>query len=141
MLKTIIDNDTFFKVVKAELGSKKNVSFTVKGTSMWPFYKDGKTIVFVVLPERLKKYDVVLANYQGKVILHRIIKIQNNTYTLRGDATYRKEVVDVKDIFAKVTIHQNQKKVSIHSKKYRLSVFLWVNNPFRTLLLRLRSLK
>lgn len=141
MLKTIIDNDTFFEVVKAELGSKKRVSFTVKGTSMWPFYKDGQTIVYVDLPEKLKKYDVVLANYQGKVILHRIIKIHHDTYTLRGDATYRKEVVDVQDIFAKVTIHQNKKKVSIHSKTYRLLVILWVNNPFRTLLLRLRSLK
>jgi signal peptidase I len=141
MLKTIIDNDTFFEVVKAELGLKKNVSFTVKGTSMWPFYQDGKTIVYVDSPKELKKYDVVLADYQGKVILHRIIKIEHDTYTLRGDATYRKEVVDVKDIFAKVIEHQNKKKVSIHSKKYRLFVFLWVNNPFRTVLLRLRSIK
>ncbi len=141
MLKTIIDNDTFFEVVKAELASQKNISFTVKGTSMWPFYKDGKTIVYVDLPKHLKKYDVVLADYQGKVILHRIIKIQNDTYTLRGDATYRKEVVDVTDIFAKVIAHQHKKKVSMDSKKYRLSVFLWVNNPFRKVILRLRSLK
>lgn len=140
MLKQTIDNDTFFEVVKAEVGHCKNMSFTVKGTSMWPFYKDAKTVVYVDSPKSLKKYDVVLADYQGKVILHRIIKIKEHTYTLRGDATVRKEVVDLKDIFAKVTHHQTKHKVSRFSKRYQLAVWLWVNQPFRKLLLRLRSL-
>ena len=141
MLKTIIDNDTFFEVVKSELATNKTVSFTVKGQSMWPFYKDGKTIVTVASPKQLKKYDVVLANYQEKVILHRIIKIQKDTYILRGDATTRKEVVHLSDMFGKVLEHKNKKIIKTTSLGYRLKVWFWVNNPFRIVLLRLRRIQ
>lgn len=141
MLKTIIDNDTFFDVVKSELGVSKTVSFTVKGQSMWPFYKDGKTIVTVESPKQLKKYDVVLATYQDKVILHRIIQIQGDTYILRGDATTRKEVVKKTDIFGRVLQHQTQKITQAPDLSHRMKVWFWVNNPLRTLLLRLRAKK
>ncbi|MCU0105642.1 S24/S26 family peptidase [Acholeplasma vituli] len=140
MLKVVVENDAFFDVMKIELQNGiKEVMFKVKGTSMWPFYLDNKTVVYVASPKQLRKYDVVLADYDNQVLLHRIIKIEGSTYTLRGDATYRKEVVDFKDIFAKVTHHQTNKKRSEQSKWYRLTVILWVNNPFRKILLKLRS--
>lgn len=141
MLKVVVENDAFFEVLKLELQNGiKEVTFKVKGTSMWPFYKDNKTVVFASLPKTLKKYDVVLAEFEGKVLLHRIIKVKGQTITLRGDATFRKEVVEFKDIFAKVLYHQTNKKRSENSYLYRLAVILWVNNPFRKILLKLRSL-
>lgn len=141
MLKVVVENDAFFEVIKLELQNGiKEVTFKVKGTSMWPFYKDNKTVVFASLPKTLKKYDVVLAEFEGKVLLHRIIKVKGQTITLRGDATFRKEVIVIKDIIAIVTHHQTVKKKSETSKLYRLAVILWVNNPFRKILLKLRSL-
>lgn len=141
MLKTIIDNDTFFEVVKAELAQDKTVSFKVKGQSMWPFYHDGQTTVLVSSANSLKKYDVVVANYQGKVILHRIIKIQGDSITLRGDATFRKEVVSRSVVFARVVEHQTKKTISSNQKRYRFKVWLWIHNPLRKLFIRLRSIK
>jgi len=141
MLKTIIDNDTFFDVVKAEVALNKTIHFTVKGQSMWPFYHDGQTTVSVTSFQSLKKYDVVLANYQGKVILHRIIQIQGDSITLRGDATFRKEVVSRSEVFAKVVEHQTKITTSSNQKSYRIQVWLWVHNPLRKLFIRLRSIK
>ncbi|MDG0889485.1 S24/S26 family peptidase [Paracholeplasma manati] len=141
MLKTIIDNDTFFEVVKAELAHNKTVSFKVKGQSMWPFYHDGLTTVLVSSATSLKKYDVVLANYQGKVILHRIIQIQGDSITLRGDATFRKEVVSRSEVFARVVEHQTKKTIPSNQIRYRFKVWLWVHNPLRKLCIRLRSIK
>ena len=141
MLKTIIDNDTFFEVVKAELAQNKTVSFKVKGQSMWPFYHDGQTTVLVSSATSLTKYDVVLAHYQGKVILHRIIQIQGDSITLRGDATFRKEVVSVKEVFAKVVEHQTKITTSSNQKRYRFKVWLWIHNPLRKPFIRLRSIK
>ncbi|MDX9808480.1 MAG: S24/S26 family peptidase [Acholeplasma sp.] len=140
MLKTIIDNDTFFDVVKAEVALNKTIHFTVKGQSMWPFYHDGQTTVSVTSFQSLKKYDVVLANYQGKVILHRIIQIQGDSITLRGDATFRKEVVSRSEVFAKVVEHQTKITTSSNQKSYRIQVWLWVHNPLRKLFIRLRSI-
>lgn len=139
MLKEVIDNDAFFEVVQAELKSNKVVSFKVKGTSMNPFYTDSETIVFVETPTTLNKYDVVLAHYQGMVILHRIIKVSGNKYTLRGDSTFRKEVVTKNDIFGKVIKHHNQKDILENSINYRFKVFLWTHNPLRKLFIRWRS--
>lgn len=139
MLKVVVDNETLFEVIESELQRGKDVSFKVKGTSMWPFYLDNKTTVTVSYPKTLKKRDVVLFHYQNQVLLHRILKIKGSTYTMRGDATFRKEVVQKDAIFGMVVKHQTQKMVMEQNKRYRLSVFLWVKNPFRTLLIRLRS--
>lgn len=140
MLKQVIDNDTFFELIKPELALGKTASFTVKGSSMWPFYKDLKTVVTVIKPNQLKKHDVVLAHFQGKVILHRIINIEENALTLRGDATIKKEGVLLKDIFGVVLSHQTKRTIKEDHKGYRCLVYLWVKNPLRRFLLKLRSL-
>lgn len=139
MLKAVIDNETFFEVVKAELKSNKQVQFTVKGQSMWPFFHHNKTVVTIDVPLNLKKYDVVLFEYHDQVLLHRIIKMKQDTITLRGDATYRKEVVNRDAIFGKVIAHQNEKTVLALRKSYRFKVWCWVHNPFRKLCIKVRS--
>ena len=138
MLKAVIDNETFFEVVKAELKSNKQVQFTVKGQSMWPFFHHNQTVVTVEQAKHFKKYDVVLFDYQGQVLLHRIIKIQTETITLRGDSTFRKEVVPISSIFGKVIQHQNQKTTLTNNRSYRFKVWCWVHNPFRKLCIKAR---
>lgn len=139
MLKTVIDNETFFEVVRVELKSNKQVQFTVKGQSMWPFFHHNQTIVTVAQPTHVKQYDVVLFEYQGQVLLHRIIKIQNETITLRGDSTFRKEVVNISSIFGKVIQHQNQTTILTNDRSYRFKVWCWIHNPFRKLWIKVRS--
>jgi len=70
-------------------------SFT-KGPSMRPMLRQGKDIVVITKPSgELKKGDVPLykrRNYDF-LVLHRILKVRDNDYIIRGDNTYSLEHV------------------------------------------------
>ena len=67
-----------------------------KGISMLPLLRQGKDIVVITKPVgELKKGDVPLykrRNYDF-LVLHRIIKVRENDYVIRGDNTYSLEYV------------------------------------------------
>lgn len=67
-----------------------------KGISMLPLLRQGKDIVVITKPVgELKKGDVPLykrRNYDF-LVLHRILKVSDNEYIIRGDNTYKLEHV------------------------------------------------
>ena len=67
-----------------------------KGPSMRPMLRQGKDIVIITKPTgELKKGDVPLykrPNYDF-LVLHRILKVRDNDYIIRGDNTYSLEYV------------------------------------------------
>ena len=91
----IVNNEAFFKDIK-EIIKTTDVKFKVKGSSMWPFFKDGITSVTLTKVEKLKKLDVCLFNYKDKYFLHRLIKIKDNDYIFKGDGLSSKEIVKKK---------------------------------------------
>ena len=76
----------------------KDIGFAVvpiRGTSMWPLLKEGKSQVQLVSgrTKQLKKGDIVLYRRKdGTLVLHRIIKIvKRNTYLVCGDHQWKLE--------------------------------------------------
>lgn len=129
-----VPNLLMFENIKDLLNEQREVKIRVTGNSMLPFYKDNQTIVMLKKFNNYQKYDVVLALYQNKVILHRIIKIKDNYFILRGDGLVTKEKVNINNVFGKVvSFETNNKKVKAYKFKVRLWMFLI---PFRRLLLK-----
>ena len=65
---------------------KQSVTFVVRGYSMRPFLEDRRDKVILIPPRTPRVGDVVLATIGEKVYaLHRVIKIENGIYTMRGD--------------------------------------------------------
>ncbi|WP_025725635.1 S24/S26 family peptidase [Acholeplasma granularum] len=123
------------KEVISFLEDNKEVEIIVTGNSMLPFYKNGETIVTLKKEDTYKKLDVVLFKYQNRFVLHRIIKIKNNTYFIKGDGSFRTEVVSKPDILGKVIKFTTKNKTI---KCYQLKVHLWmVFSPFKRILLKL----
>jgi len=102
MSNHLFKNKAFFKEISTMIDAGQVVSFPVKGTSMRPFLKEGNTEVFVQKGTEYNKNDICLFQYQGKTILHRLIKIKDNQYYFRGDHLLQYEIVDESDILAKV---------------------------------------
>ena len=129
-----VDNLLFLQSIDELLKEGKTVEFKVKGNSMLPFFKHEKTIVTLEKPTNYKKHDVIIAKYNDLVVLHRIIKIKNNIYTLRGDGLISKEYVKINDIYGKVvSFKTNDKKI----KFYKTKVVIWLLlRPVRRLLLK-----
>ncbi len=63
------------------------------GTSMYPLLKSGKDrVVIAPVDSTLKKNDVPLYKGEdGKLVLHRIIRVKTDGYVIRGDNLYRNE--------------------------------------------------
>lgn len=63
----------------------KVVSLVPKGISMLPFIKGGVDQVYLLKKDRVAVGDIVLVEYHGKHILHRVYAVDGEKITLMGD--------------------------------------------------------
>lgn len=119
---------------------KKSVTFVVRGFSMRPFLENGRDKVILTPPREPKIGDVVLAEVRERTYaLHRVIRIKDGTYTMRGDGnplrmtedfTYDK-IIGLADGFIR-----KGKRVDTGDRKWRLYSAVWkALTPFRRILL------
>lgn len=106
----MIDFDRF----KELIATGETVCIKVKGNSMMPFLKsDTDTVAAVKSDGRFKVGDVVFyTRKNGAVVMHRIVKKQNDLFWMCGDAQLSVEgPINENQIFAKVTyiIHDGKK--------------------------------
>ena len=81
-----IDNNQLIGEVKKLLKTFPSVVLPVKGTSMLPFIIGSKESVELVRWEKdFQIGDIVLAWTKDHSVIHRIIKIDGDDYTLMGD--------------------------------------------------------
>ena len=144
-MKTI-SNDIFFSQVESEIAAGKSIRFRVKGHSMFPLLRNNKDeVTLSPLNRQPEINDIVLFRYHGKHILHRIIAIDGNTYTIQGDGIYLScEKCTSQDIIGIVTqIHKNGKMaIGATSKRSLFYNFCWQRLRFcrRFLLVLLRRI-
>ena len=127
-MKTLA-NDIFFAQVESEIAAGRNVRFRVKGNSMYPLLRDSKDeVTLSPLNCTPKVNDIVLFRYRGKHILHRIISIEGDTYTIQGDGIYIScEKCTRKDIIGVVTqIHKkNGLEINTSWGLFRFNSWCW----------------
>ena len=127
-MKTLA-NEIFFAQVETEISAGRCVRFKVKGHSMYPLLRDGKDeVTLSPLTCDPSVYDIVLFRYRGKHILHRIISIEGDTYTIQGDGIYLScEYCTREEIIGVVThIHKNGKvTIMTTSKRFKFYIFCW----------------
>lgn len=106
-MQITLPNEILLEEVASLLAEGRDVEMMTKGTSMLPFIVGDRDSVI------LRKYadgcpnpgDIVLARRTpGNYVLHRIISVDGDRVTLRGDGNvFGTETVDRKDILGKVT--------------------------------------
>ena len=129
-----LPNHIFFAQVESEILQGRSVWFKIKGISMLPFLKDNKdSVLLSPVKEPVVKNDVVLFSYNGRHVLHRLIKIEGEKYIMQGDGVYAsKEFCYSKDIIGIVTKVQRPsgKIIPVTSFSWRLLSALWGNLRF-----------
>ena len=128
MKKITLDNQTLGKAIIETLNEGKKVSFTVKGISMKPFFKDDQTVVTLMKKTTYQKNDVIFFKYQQSFKLHRIRKIKKGNIICSGDFLRQKEMIEDNDILGYVLSYQegNRKEVLTTSFRYRFKVWMWL---------------
>lgn len=86
--KVHVENHAFMQQIRHQFAEQncKSVTFVVYGISMHPFLDSGRDKVVLVPPTPPRTGQVVLAEIEPRrYALHRIIKIDGDTITMRGD--------------------------------------------------------
>jgi hypothetical protein len=133
-------NEVFLPFVIEQLNNGHTAILPLRGRSMRPFLEDGRDKALLQLCDYPKVGDAVLAEIsKGHFVLHRIICIDGNQVTLRGDGNLSDEYCLLSDIKAKAVgfYRKNRKKVDrTDGLKWRLYSWWWTHlYPLRRYLL------
>ena len=118
------------------------VTLPVTGGSMRPlfFHKRDSVVLSACDPYALKRGDVPLYRRDnGQYVLHRIVRVGNDTYTLTGDAQWKLEVgLPKQNVVAVMTgFIRKGRAVDCRNFGYRLYVAAWMClRPLRPLFAR-----
>lgn len=142
--KKLIDNAAFFAAVKETLDSGLEVTFTVTGMSMWPFFTSRRDSVVVrkCTFEEIKKGDIVLFSpVKNTYLLHRVIKKTDKNFITAGDGNTSVDGTFTPDkIIARVSCFSRKgKEYSVYRKDFRFLSGVWmclfpVRKPILTML-------
>lgn len=120
------------------------VTLPITGNSMWPLFSHKRDCVVLSAcdPYSLKRGDVPLYRRDnGQFVLHRIVRVDEDTYTLTGDAQWQLEVgLPKKNVLAVMTgFVRKGKEVNCRHFGYRVYVALWMClRPLRPMMVRVR---
>lgn len=82
------------KILTYELGTEYPMAAITSG-SMWPALKEGDLILIKAAPkESLKIGDIIIWRSNetaGGFVIHRIVQLDNNTFTTKGDANFTED--------------------------------------------------
>lgn len=135
-MNKIVQIEDIVPIIEEQLNSGGKVSFTPRGTSMLPLFRDNMDTVILATPKfPLKKYQIVFyRRNNGKYILHRIVKVQKGSYTMRGDNQVFNEYGILKNNIIAVVVgfKRDGKDYTTANNLYRIYSIIWV----KTVLIR-----
>lgn len=121
----------YLKTIEQSLDECGCAVTLTKGTSMWPFLKEGKNQVLLVSAKKRapKVQDVVLYRRQdGTLILHRIMqRLPDGSFLLCGDHQWKlEEKVKEEQILAVMEgVYRNEKFIDETQKGYQFYKKIW----------------
>lgn len=99
----VVANPIFFALAEEQLSSGQRVQLTLSGTSMRPTLQPGDKLTLAPVDHAPAVGDVVLFRYGGHHLLHRVVEVDGDSYTLQGDNCYTTERCRREDIAGLLT--------------------------------------
>ena len=135
-----IANEILIPEIVKMLNEGHTVTLRLKGVSMRPFLEDGRDKALLTKPVNPKVGDPVLAEIEPKhFVIHRIIDIQGDNVTLRGDGNIGVEHCKLKDIQGAIIGFYRKGRDTLDrtdGRKWRIYSWLWTRLfPIRRYLL------
>lgn len=140
----VILEDELLPLLRERLAAGQSVRYLpFRGVSMLPMLRQGKDMVELSpLPDKLQKYDLPVYQYPtGKIVMHRIVAVQENRYICLGDNTYAYEYIQPEWMIGVVrAFKRGDRRISVDDPAYRLYSKVWVAiYPIRKVLRRIRN--
>lgn len=128
-----LPNEIFLKEVRTLIADGHDVTLRVRGVSMRPFLEDRRDKIVLTRPISVKVGDAVLAEIApGKYVYHRIILIEGDWVTLKGDGNvYGTEQCCMADIAASTKyLIRKGRRYSPEGRAWCCYSALWPSNTF-----------
>lgn len=138
--------DSLSPIILEMLEEKLDIMITVTGTSMNPMLRHKKDKVVLTSCDKfnLKKGDIPLyRRSNGKYVLHRIVKVKENSYDICGDnqCEIERDVPKTAVIAVVKAFERDGKMYACNDIVYRLYWRLWVLSiPIRRLKQQVRMM-
>ena len=134
-------NEVLLKEGCSLVADGHDVTLRVRGVSMRPFLEDRRDKIVLTRPENVQVGDAVLAEIApGRYVFHRIIAIDGDEVTLKGDGNIRgTEHCKIPNVMAATKAFiRKEKNYNPQGKAWRCYSALWPTSPFvRRVLLKL----
>ena len=133
-MKMVLPNEILLAEVRNMLLEGHPVIIMTKGNSMLPFIFGDKDCVNLVMPDNPRIGDIALCEIApGHYVLHRIIGIDGDNVTLKGDGNLKgTEHCRMENICGTVTkiIRKNGKEIPCSSPSFIRHSRLWAKMPY-----------
>lgn len=130
MITKQLPNEEFLPFVISELQSVagKTVTLPLRGRSMRPFLEDNRDKAILTITPDINTGDAVLAEIsKGHFVLHRIVAIDGNHITLRGDGNLNDEHCTFSDIRAKaIGFYRKGRNKADMTEGYKWRIYSWL---------------
>ena len=130
MITKQLPNEEFLPFVISELQSVagKTVTLPLRGRSMRPFLEDNRDKAILTITPDINTGDAVLAEIsKGHFVLHRIVAIDGNHITLRGDGNLNVEHCTLSDIRAKaIGFYRKGRNKADMTEGYKWKIYSWI---------------
>lgn len=134
-----LPNDIFLKGIRDLLEEGHTATLRVRGNSMRPFLEDRRDSIKLTAVTHIEIGDAVLAEISpGKYVFHRIIAIDGDNVTLKGDGNVRgTEHCTKADVKANaLSVIRKGKEYSTDSRRWKRYSACWMRlTPIRRWLL------
>lgn len=74
------------ELVREVVGVGSGIRVRAAGTSMWPTVPDGAVVELGGMPRRLRRGQIVLLDWKGTAVLHRLVAVRRQEVETCGDA-------------------------------------------------------
>lgn len=117
------------KTFEEEISESGRLVYTNVGTSMMPLLRQNRDLMIIRKPDgRCQRYDVPLyKRNDGKYVLHRILKVNNDSYVLCGDNCRRREygITDRQIIGVLSAVVRDGRTIPVSDWRYRVYAHIW----------------
>ncbi|MCR5294673.1 MAG: S24/S26 family peptidase [Lachnospiraceae bacterium] len=116
-------NTTFAELLARE----GKLIYRTRGVSMEPMLRQDRDLVIIETPSgELKPLDTALYRRGRQYVLHRVIRVKDDCYLIRGDNTYTMETVPKSDVIGVLTGFQRKgKQYDANMRAYRCYARFW----------------
>ena len=123
-----IPNDRLLPEIVKILNEGYTVTLRLKGFSMRPFLEDGRDKALLTKPTNPKVGDPVLAEVGPKhFVLHRIIAIEGDNVTLRGDGNLGVERCRLEDVQgAVIGFYRKGRETLDYTDGFKWRAYSWI---------------